>query len=476
MPADKLSQSDVARLLSDPTPVNRAETAAKVAGAFNPRRLTDSERALAEEIFRLMVKDAAKVTPGTLMADWDPFAQPIVSEVAGEAKLVDVIDGVSVREETDEATGISSRVIIDWRSASKSADIKPAIQIVDKSGKPVKLPNGSDAVYLLAVGAILSVGEGDKIEAGDTLARVTTGGAKTKDITGGLPRVAELFEARRPKDHAIIADMDGKVLYGRDYKNKRRVSIVPVEEDKEQIDYLVPKGKHLAVQDGDFIKRGEYLMDGNPAPQDILSTLGVEALANYLIDEVQKVYRLQGVPINDKHIEVIVRQMLQKVEVTDPGDTGLITGEHIDIVDFEAANELVRKSRKKDQQEAKGMPLLLGITKASLQTRSFISAASFQETTRVLTEASVQGKVDELQGLKENVIVGRLIPAGTGGATQRVRRVAQDRDTVVIDAKREEAEAAAALAAPEPAAASGDDVVGGDEFDTLIVDTPESRE
>ncbi|CAN0497593.1 unnamed protein product, partial [Scytosiphon promiscuus] len=225
---------------------------------------------------------------------------------------------------------------------------------------------------LLSVGAILSVADGDTISAGDTIARVTTGGAKTKDITGGLPRVAELFEARRPKDHAIIAEVDGKVVYGRDYKNKRRVSIVPLEEDREQIDYLVPKGKHLAVQDGDFIKRGEYLMDGNPAPQDILLTLGVEALANYLIDEVQKVYRLQGVPINDKHIEVIVRQMLQKVEITDPGSTALIKGEHVDVIEFEQANEAVRKSRKKDQVEAKANPLLLGITKASLQTRSFL--------------------------------------------------------------------------------------------------------
>ena len=407
---------------------------------------------------RLMIKDAEKVTPGTLLADWDPFAQPIVSEVKGEVKLVDVIDGVSVREETDEATGISSRVIIDWRSATKSADIKPSVQIVGKDGNPVKLPNGSDAVYLLSVGAILSVVDGDMIEAGDTLARVTTGGAKTKDITGGLPRVAELFEARRPKDHAIIAEVDGKVLYGRDYKNKRRVSIVPMEEGGEQVDYLVPKGKHLAVQDGDFIKRGEYLMDGNPAPQDILSTLGVEALANYLIDEVQKVYRLQGVPINDKHIEVIVRQMLQKIEVTDPGDTGLITGEHVDLIEFDEANEAVRKSRKKDQQEAKGMPLLLGITKASLQTRSFISAASFQETTRVLTEAAIQGKVDTLEGLKENVIVGRLIPAGTGSGIRSYRRVAADRDqklkakrAAAVQKAAEEAATLTSLPAPDKA-------------------------
>jgi DNA-directed RNA polymerase subunit beta' len=408
---------------------------------------------------KLLVGDKAKVKPGDLLADWDQYAQPIVSEVTGTAKLVDVIENVSVREETDETTGVGSRVIIDWRSAVKSAEIKPSIQILDKKGEPVKLPNGSDAVYLLSVGAILSVGDGDTITAGDTLARVSTGGAKTKDITGGLPRVAELFEARRPKDHAIIAEIDGKVLYGRDYKNKRRVSIVPGAEDADQVDYLVPKGKHLAVQDGDFIKRGEYLMDGNPAPQDILSTLGVEPLANYLIDEVQKVYRLQGVPINDKHIEVIVRQMLQKIEVTDPGDSTLIQGEHVDIIDFEEANRLVRKSRKKDQREATGARLLLGITKASLQTRSFISAASFQETTRVLTEAALQGKIDTLEGLKENVIVGRLIPAGTGGGIRHFRKIAAGRDTklkakraaaVAKAAAEAEALAAAALPAPSP--------------------------
>ncbi len=392
---------------------------------------------------RLMVKDGAKVAPGLLLADWDPFAQPIVSEVAGEARFIDLSDGTTIREETDEATGISARVVIDPRSSSKAADLKPTIQIIGKDGKPVKLPNGSSASYVLSVGAILSVSDGDKIEPGDTLARVTTGGAKTKDITGGLPRVAELFEARRPKDHAIIADVDGRVEYGRDYKNKRKVTIVPMEEGKPPIDYLVPKGKHLAVQDGDFIKRGEFLMDGNPAPQDILSTLGVEALANYLIDEVQKVYRLQGVPINDKHIEVIVRQMLQKVEIVDGGDTPFIVGEHIDVGEFDGANDVVRRSRKKDQTEATATPLLLGITKASLQTKSFISAASFQETTRVLTEAAVQGKVDTLEGLKENVIVGRLIPAGTGGGIRQFRRVAAERDAK-LKAKR-----AAAMAKAE---------------------------
>ena len=406
---------------------------------------------------RLMVKEGAKVTPGMLLADWDPFAQPIISEVGGTARFVDLVDTMTVREETDEATGLSARVVVDPRSASKAAaDLKPAIEIVDSSGKVVKLPNGSSASYVLSTGAILSVSDGDKIEPGDTLARVTTGGVKAKDITGGLPRVAELFEARRPKDHAIIAEVDGRVEYGRDYKNKRKVTIVPLEEGREPIDYLVPKGKHLAVQDGDFIKRGEYLMDGNPAPQDILSTLGVEALANYLIDEVQKVYRLQGVPINDKHIEVIVRQMLQNVEITDPGDTNFIVGEQVDLIDFEEANDTVRRSRKKDQREAQGMPLLLGITKASLQTRSFISAAAFQETTRVLTEAAIQGKTDTLEGLKENVIVGRLIPAGTGGGIRQFRRVAADRDQklkarrAAAMARAEEAANAAKPALPPP--------------------------
>ncbi len=301
------------------------------------------------------------------------------------------------------------------------------------------------------------------------LARSPLESAKTKDITGGLPRVAELFEARRPKDHAIIAEIDGYVRFGKDYKNKRRISIAPADDTMDPVEYMVPKGKHIPVVEGDFIQKGDYIMDGNPAPHDILSIMGVEALANYMIDEVQDVYRLQGVKINDKHVEVIVRQMLQKWEILDSGDTTLLKGEHVDKAEFDAANE---KAVSKGGREAQGEPILLGITKASLQTRSFISAASFQETTRVLTEASVQGKKDKLVGLKENVIVGRLIPAGTGGATQKVRRVAQDRDNVVIEARREEAEAAAALAAPAPT----DDVVGGDEFDNIIVDTPESRE
>ncbi|MEM6627888.1 MAG: DNA-directed RNA polymerase subunit beta', partial [Pseudomonadota bacterium] len=300
------------------------------------------------------------------------------------------------------------------------------------------------------VDAILSVAEGDEVKPGDMVARIQTGGATTRDITGGLPRVAELFEARRPKDHAIIAEKDGRVEFGRDYKNKRRVRIVPEEEGAEPVEYLIPKGKHMTIQEGDFLKKGEYLLDGNPAPQDILAILGVEALANYLVDEIQKVYRLQGVPIDDKHIEVIVRQMLQKVEIVHGGETMLLKGEHVDVAEFEEANAAARKAKK---VEATGVPVLLGITKASLQTRSFISAASFQETTRVLTEASIQGKMDTLEGLKENVIVGRLIPAGTGGALRRYRRVAADRDTKLRE-QRKVAAPTEALPAPDSAPAA----------------------
>ncbi|WP_084398403.1 DNA-directed RNA polymerase subunit beta' [Henriciella aquimarina] len=400
---------------------------------------------------RLYVKDGAKVKPGDKLADWDPFAQPLVSEIPGTAKLIDVVDGMTAREETDEATGISSRVIVDYRG-SKGNDLRPSVLIVDDKGEAKTLPNGTEARYLLSPGAILSVNDGDEVGAGDSLARTATGGAKTKDITGGLPRVAELFEARRPKDHAIIADIDGRVSYLRDYKNKRKIAIMPEEEGADPVEYLVPKNKRISFQDGDFIRRGEYLVDGNPAPQDILSSLGIEALANYLVDEVQKVYRLQGVPINDKHIEVIVRQMLQKIEITDPGTTTLLKGEHVDLLELEEANASVRRSRKQDQREASGVPVLLGITKASLQTRSFISAASFQETTRVLTEAALQGKVDTLEGLKENVIVGRLIPAGTGGGMRNFRRIAGQRDAKLRAKRREAADqAAAALPAPDAA-------------------------
>jgi DNA-directed RNA polymerase subunit beta' len=416
---------------------------------------------------KLHVKDGAKVTRGDKLFEWDPYTLPIIAEKGGMVKFVDLVTGIALRDETDDSTGMTQRIVTDWRSAPKGNELKPEIIIVGKDGEPVRNKAGNPVIYPMSVDAVLSVEDGDTIKAGDVVARIPREGAKTKDITGGLPRVAELFEARRPKDHAVIAEIDGYIRFGRDYKNKRRISIEPADDSMQPVEYMVPKGKHIPVAEGDFVQKGDYIMDGNPAPHDILSILGVEALANYMIDEVQDVYRLQGVKINDKHIEVIVRQMLQKLEIQDSGETTLLRGENVDKAEFEAANE---KALAGGRQPAIGTPILLGITKASLQTRSFISAASFQETTRVLTEASVQGKRDKLVGLKENVIVGRLIPAGTGGATQEIHRIAAERDQKVIEEARARAEAAAALAAPV------DDFVGADEFDTIIVGTPESRD
>ena len=393
---------------------------------------------------KLKVKEGDKAERGQRLAEWDPYTAPIVSEVGGKIRFVDITDGVSVKDETDEATGISSKVIIDWRTGAKATSVQPALVVQDDSGEPIKLASGSAASYMLAVGAILSVNDGDEVRPGDVIARIPTEGAKTRDITGGLPRVAELFEARRPKDHAVIAEITGRVEFGRDYKNKRRVAIVPEENPEEgRVEYLVPKGKHLAVQENDIIQKGEYLLDGHPAPHDILAILGVPALADYLINEIQEVYRLQGVPINDKHIEVIVRQMLQKIEVRDPGESSFLAAEQVDKIEFIETNE---KLEAEGKRPATGDPVLLGITKASLQTRSFISAASFQETTRVLTEAAVQGKEDTLEGLKENVIVGRLIPAGTGSMMRQYQKVADDRDADMI-AEREDAVEAEGLPA-----------------------------
>jgi DNA-directed RNA polymerase subunit beta' len=292
------------------------------------------------------------------------------------------------------------------------------------------------------------------MKAGDVIARISTESAKTRDITGGLPRVAELFEARKPKDAAVIAEISGTVRFGRDYKNKRRITIEPNEKDAEPVEYLVPKGKHIQLQDGDLIEKGDFIIEGNPAPHDILAIKGVEDLAAYLVNEIQEVYRLQGVLINDKHIEVIVRQMLQKVEITESGDTDLIQGEQVDKVEMDEVNARIVEQGKKP---AAGHPVLLGITKASLQTRSFISAASFQETTRVLTEAAVNGKIDNLEGLKENVIVGRLIPAGTGAAMSDTRAIAAKRDALILEERQKEAiraeQAAEAAEAAEAAQA-----------------------
>jgi DNA-directed RNA polymerase subunit beta' len=415
---------------------------------------------------KLFVKVGQTIERGDKLFEWDPYTLPIIAEKSGVAKHVDLVNGIAVREETDDATGMTQKIVVDWRAAPKGNELKPEIILLDEAGDPLRNDAGNPLTYPMSVDAILSCDDGQGIKAGDVVARIPREGAKTKDITGGLPRVAELFEARRPKDHAVIAEIDGYVRFGKDYKNKRRISIESADESIEPVEYMVPKGKHIPVGEGDFVQKGDYIVDGNPAPHDILAIMGIEALANYMIDEVQDVYRLQGVKINDKHIEVIVRQMLQKWEISDSGETTLLKGEHVDKIEFDTANA---KAEQRGGRPAQGEPILLGITKASLQTRSFISAASFQETTRVLTEASVQGKRDKLIGLKENVIVGRLIPAGTGGAAMQVRQVAQDRDNVVIEARREEAEAAVALAAP-----SGDsDVFGADVFDSNLVNTPE---
>ena len=415
---------------------------------------------------KLFVKVGQTIERGDKLFEWDPYTLPIIAEKSGTAKHVDLVNGIAVREETDDATGMTQKIVVDWRAAPKGNELKPEIILLDPEGEPLRNEAGNPLTYPMSVDAVLSGEDGQDIKAGDVVARIPREGAKTKDITGGLPRVAELFEARRPKDHAVIAEIDGYVRFGKDYKNKRRISIESADESIEPVEYMVPKGKHIPVGEGDFVQKGDYIVDGNPAPHDILAIMGIEALANYMIDEVQDVYRLQGVKINDKHIEVIVRQMLQKWEISDSGETTLLKGEHVDKIEFDTANA---KAEQRGGRPAQGEPILLGITKASLQTRSFISAASFQETTRVLTEASVQGKRDKLIGLKENVIVGRLIPAGTGGAAMQVRQVAQDRDNVVIEARRVEAEAAVALAAPS----GDDDVFGADVFDTNLVDTPE---
>jgi DNA-directed RNA polymerase subunit beta' len=372
---------------------------------------------------RLLIDEGAKVVRGQKMAEWDPYTLPIITERAGQVEYLDLIEGITLVERMDEVTGLTSKVVVDYKQVAKSVDLRPRLQL-KQGNEVVKLPNGSEARYFLSPDSILSVENGATVHAGDVLARIPREGSKTRDITGGLPRVAELFEARRPKDHAIIAENDGRIEFGKDYKAKRRI-IVKNDETGEESDYLIPKGKHVSVQEGDFVRRGDPLVDGPRVPHDILKVLGVEALSDYLVNEIQDVYRLQGVKINDKHIEVIVRQMLQKVEVLEPGDTTYLTGEQIDRLEFEAEN---LKRLKANERPANAMPVLQGITKASLQTHSFISAASFQETTRVLTEAATAGKVDTLMGLKENVIVGRLIPAGTGAVMNKLKAVAAGRD------------------------------------------------
>ena len=405
----------------------------------------------------LMHKDGAQVKEGDRLAEWDPFSLPIITETSGVVKYQDLIDGTTMEERIDDATGIAQRVVTELRaSGRKKEDLRPRLTLLGEATDETEA-----ARYMLAPGTSLSVEDGQHVDAGDILARASREAAKTRDITGGLPRVAELFEARMPKDNAIIAKISGRIEFVREYKAKRKIAIVP--EEGEAVEYLVPKTKVIDVQEGDHVKKGDTLISGSPNPHDILEVLGVEALAEYLVNEIQEVYRLQGVKINDKHIEVIVRQMLQKVEITDGGDTTLLPGEQVDA---EEMNELNAKLAK-GKQPATGKPVLLGITKASLQTRSFISAASFQETTRVLTQAAVEGKKDTLIGLKENVIVGRLIPAGTGAGMNRMRVTASGRDAALRAAWRKQQDALimantaeeehAAELAQGPEAAIGDD-------------------
>jgi DNA-directed RNA polymerase subunit beta' len=403
---------------------------------------------------RLLVEDGGKVKAGDKMAEWDPYTMPIITEKDGEAHYFDLVDGVSIVDDVDEATGISSKKVIDWRSQPKGGDLKPRIALLDKKKNVINLANGLPANYYLSTDTILSVENGQDVKAGDIIARIPRETSKTRDITGGLPRVAELFEARMPKDFAVISEIDGYVEFGKDYKSKRRIAVKPANaEDGEPREYLVPKGRHLAVQEGDFVRKGDPILDGALVPHDILDVMGVEALADYLTQEVQDVYRLQGVKINDKHIEVIVRQMMQKVEITAVGDSTYLVGEHADRETFDAE---VAKYEADGHRPPEGKPVLQGITKASLQTRSFISAASFQETTRVLTDAAVNGKVDRLHGLKENVIVGRLIPAGTGSYVNELKQVAAGRDAEILAARQEEEEAIEAANEDAPAIEGGD--------------------
>ncbi len=370
---------------------------------------------------RIMVGEGGLCEPKQVLAEWDPFATPIITEFEGYIAFDDIQEGVTLRETTDETTGLVSKEIMEWKSQGRKTDMRPRITMKDsETGETLTSASGSLARYYLPVGAILVGSDGDEVKAGDIIAKMPRQSSKTRDITGGLPRVVELFEARKPKESTIIAENDGVVSFGKDMKGKRRLVITP--EEGEPHEYLLPKGKQLTVNDGDYVRLGEPLIEGALVPQDILKVMGLEALCRFMVNEIQEVYRLQGVRINDKHIEIIVRQMLQKVTVRTTGDTIFLNGEAVERDVFEKENALVRA---RGGEEASAYPLLLGITKASLSTPSFISAASFQETTRVLTEATIAGRMDSLTGLKENVIVGRLVPAGTGKAKDNLMRQAR---------------------------------------------------
>jgi len=372
----------------------------------------------------LLVNEFDKVVQGQKLAEWDPHTIPIITEKSGKVSMKDIVDGISVREVIDETTGISSRFITEFRQQGSTRGLKPRIHIVDENGEIFSLSNGLEARYYLPSSAVLSIIDGADVHAGDIIARIPRESSKTKDIIGGLPRVAEIVEARRPKDSAIIAEIDGRIEFGKDYKSKRKIIINP-DNDQTSIAYVVPKGKHVVATEGSYVRKGDILIDGNPSLHDILKVMGVEALSRYIVNEIQSVYKLQGVKIDDKHIEIVIKQMIQKVEITDPGQTHLFVGDKINKWVLKEINE---KAKEADLEIAVGVPILQGITKSSLQTKSFISAASFQETTKVLTDAAVCGKVDYLVGLKENVIVGRLIPAGTGFYMKKMKEIALQRD------------------------------------------------
>jgi DNA-directed RNA polymerase subunit beta' len=387
---------------------------------------------------KLFFKDGDMVEKGKKIAEWDPYTLPVIAETGGIVNYMDLMEGTSLTETLDDATGLSSKSVTDWKSLTKNSELKPRITLRNEKGEIIKKADGNEARYYLVPDTVLSVKDGQKISTGDVLARLPKETSKTKDITGGLPRVAELFEARKPKDSAIIAENDGVIEFGKEVRGKQKISIVAT--DGEASNYLIPKGKHVNFNQGEKIKKGEYLLDGAPLPHDILRVLGVEKLTEYFITEVQEVYRLQGVVINDKHIETIVRQMLKRVEIKDQGDSDLLKGEVVDLLDINLINEELRKEKKKPAVFER---ILLGITKASLQTKSFISAASFQETTRVLTDASIKGKIDTLEGLKENVIVGRLVPAGTGLTKIDWDKQARDQDKARLEElKKQELESA----------------------------------
>jgi DNA-directed RNA polymerase subunit beta' len=399
----------------------------------------------------LSIKADQQVKAGTVLANWDPLTRPVITEFAGKAKFENVEEGMTVAKQLDEVTGLSTLVVIDPKRRGATKVVRPQVKLLDVSGNEVKIPGTDHSVTIaFQVGSLIQIRDGQDLMPGEVLARIPVEGQKTRDITGGLPRVAELFEARTPKDKGTLAEMTGTVSFGKETKGKVRLQIT--DPEGKVYEELVPKEKNIVVHEGQVVNKGESIVDGPADPQDILRLLGIEELARYIVDEVQDVYRLQGVKINDKHIEVIVRQMLRRVQITNPGDTSYILGEQVERSELLGKND---KALAEGKLPATHSDVLLGITKASLSTDSFISAASFQETTRVLTEAAIMGKRDELRGLKENVIVGRLIPAGTGMAFHDARKAKEAMD----DAERkaivmQEAEELAAVQLAQVDAAS----------------------